>query len=206
MKKGVIYLTSSSIVGVIKIGKTETINFKKRMDLLERNGYSNINGLKKEFAIEVDDYEEKERLLHKIFDKSRIANTEFFAIDIDLAKQLLSSFDGKIIYPKESKNIIFDGATDAVKEKEELSLNRHHFKEIVFTSSLTCKEYKGKTSESGTLSIIDLETNKEVPNYSKPSKKEIIRQAIIDLGEKPPRINTTYTFYRELSKLIKEKK
>lgn len=203
MKNGVIYLMSSSISGVIKIGKTEVINFKKRMDYLERNGFSQFNGLKREFAILVDDYNDKERLLHQIFDKSRIANTEFFAIDIDLAKQLLSSFDGKIVYPKESKNDIFVNATDAVNKKEELSLNRHHIKEIVFSSSLTGKKYKGKTSEHGTLSIIDIETNKEVPSYSKPSKKEIVGQAIIDLGEKLPKVDTTYERYRKLSKIIK---
>ena len=50
---------SSSIAGVIKIGKTETINFKNRMDQLQRNGHRNINSLKREFAIEVNDYDEQ---------------------------------------------------------------------------------------------------------------------------------------------------
>ena len=67
---------------------------------MTHNGYRNITGLKREFAIEVEDYEEKEKLLHSIFSKSRLGDTELFSVDIDLAKQLLSAFDGKIIYPK----------------------------------------------------------------------------------------------------------
>ena len=35
-------------------------NFEKRMYQLERNGYFNVVGLKRKFAIEVDDYDEKE--------------------------------------------------------------------------------------------------------------------------------------------------
>ena len=51
---------------------------------LERHGYSNVVGLKRRFAIEVDDYSEKETLLDDIFSKSRVPNTELFALDIDL--------------------------------------------------------------------------------------------------------------------------
>ncbi len=36
---------------------------------LERHGYNNVVGLKREFAIEVDDYDEKEKLLDDIFSK-----------------------------------------------------------------------------------------------------------------------------------------
>lgn len=202
MEKGIIYLMVSSIDGVIKIGKTDTINFENRMYNLERHGYCNVNGLKREFAIEVSNYSDKENLLDKIFSKSRIGNSELFAVDIDLAKQLLSAFDGKIIYPKENKHKIFVEATDAVNQKEKLSLNRHHFKEITFCSSLTNKKYYGKTSDHGTLLIIDVETNKEVLNNSKPSKKEIIGQAIIDLGGKTTKKETLYQRYHKLTKII----
>lgn len=90
---------------------------KKTEDLRkERNGYSNVVGLKRRFAIEVEDYDEKEKLLDEIFDKSKVPNTELFALDVDLVIQLLSSFEGKQVYPKEkTKEEVFD---DAVKEFE----------------------------------------------------------------------------------------
>lgn len=202
MEKGIIYLMSTSIDGVIKIGKTETKNFESRMYNLERNGYFNVNCLKREFAIEVDNYIDKEDLLDRIFSKSQIGNSELFAIDIDLAKQLLSAFEGKIVYPKESREKIFEEATNAVLEKEELSLNRHHFKEISFSSSLTGKKYYGKTSENGTLAIIEAENNKEIANNSKPSKKDILGQAIVDLGGITTKEETLYQRYRKLTKLV----
>ena len=80
---------------------------------LERNGYSNVVGLKRRFAIEVDEYDEKETLLDDIFSKSRVPNTELFALDIDLVIQLLSSFDGKQVYPEKiSKEEVFKEATE----------------------------------------------------------------------------------------------
>ena len=88
------------------------------MYILEHNGYSNVTALKRHFAIEVDDYDEKEALLHTIFAKSRVADTELFAVDVNVCTQLLSSFDGTVIYPKnESKDQIFVVATDNSKSK-----------------------------------------------------------------------------------------
>ena len=99
MAKGIIYVMTTVVPGLIKIGKTGTDQFEKRMYNLEQNGYKNVVGLKRNFAIEVEDYDEKESLLHSIFSKSQIANTELFALDIGLVTQLLSSFEGKQIYP-----------------------------------------------------------------------------------------------------------
>ncbi len=62
-------------------------------------------------------------------------------------------------------------AEEKAAEITGVSINRHHFKDCIFTSNLTGKTYKGTTSESGVLSIIDLQTNLEVPNNSNPSKK-----------------------------------
>ena len=116
MSKGIIYIMTSVLPGLIKIGKTGTDQFEKRMDYLEKNGYRNITGLKRAFAIEVEEYDEKEMLLHTIFEKSQVANTEMFSLDIDTATQLLSSFEGTVIYPKnESKIDIFNDATDSSK-------------------------------------------------------------------------------------------
>jgi len=112
MSKGIIYVMTTVVPGLIKIGKTGLDNFETRMYSLERNGYSNVVGLKRKFAIEVEDYDEKETLLSDIFSKSRVPNTELFALDIDLVIQLLSSFDGKQIYPEtKTKEETFDEAT-----------------------------------------------------------------------------------------------
>ncbi len=118
MAKGIIYVMSTVVQGLIKIGRTQTNQFETRMNKLESDGYRNVTGLHREFAIEVDNYEEKEHLLHTIFDRSRVPNTELFALNIDLIKQLLSSFEGKQIYPlvKEiSKEDIFTFSADVLE-------------------------------------------------------------------------------------------
>ena len=85
---------------------------------LEHNGYSNVTGFKRVFAIEVDNYDEKEKMLHNIFEKSRVADTELFALDVNLVTELLSSFAGTIIFPKtETREEIFDTATENIKSK-----------------------------------------------------------------------------------------
>lgn len=201
MAKGIIYLMSTVVDGLIKIGQTD--NYESRMRHLEKNGYANVAGLKREFAIEVEDYVEKEKLLHSIFSKSRLGDTELFSVDLDLAKQLLSAFDGTVIYPKESKQEIFNKATDAIEEKEILlDKNRHHFKEIDFECSLTGHKYHGQTGEDGTLCIIDLTTGKEIEKNSNPSMRKIVGQAIEDLGGETAKDDTLYQRYRKLTKLI----
>lgn len=118
MEKGIIYLMTTAVPGLIKIGKTGSDNFERRMYELEHNGYRNVTALKRTFAIEVEDYSEKESLLHTIFGKSRLADTELFAVDINIVIQLLSSFDGTMIFPKdESKNIAFEEAVDSSNSK-----------------------------------------------------------------------------------------
>lgn len=113
MAKGIIYLMTTAVPGLVKIGKTATQNYSQRMYNLESNGYRNVASLKRAFAIEVDGFDEKELLLHTIFEKSRVADTELFAIDVNVVVQLLSSFEGTVIFPvDESKEEIFDAATD----------------------------------------------------------------------------------------------
>lgn len=112
MAKGIIYVMTTVVPGLIKIGKTRIENFESRMYNLERNGYFNVVGLKRKFAIEVDDYDEKEVLLDEIFSKSKVPNSELFALDADLVVQLLSSFEGRQVFPKEiSKEEVFIKAT-----------------------------------------------------------------------------------------------
>ena len=59
MAKGIIYCMTTIVPGLVKIGKTGTENFEQRMYNLERNGYVNGVGLKRRFAIEVEDYDEE---------------------------------------------------------------------------------------------------------------------------------------------------
>lgn len=88
---------------------------------LENNGYRNTTDLKRAFAIEVSDFDEKEKLLHTIFEKSQLSDTELFALDVDIAIQLLSSFEGKQIYPANMpKSTMFDSATESIKRENEL--------------------------------------------------------------------------------------
>lgn len=110
MATGVLYVMSTVVEGLIKIGKTETNRFNDRMYVLEHNGYNNVTGLKRKFAIEVEDYDKKERMLDDIFAKARVPGSELFALDLDLAIELLSSFEGRQIFPEptqESKQQVF---------------------------------------------------------------------------------------------------
>lgn len=123
MAKGIIYIMETVVPGLIKIGKTASDNFEQRMYNLERNGYNNVVGLKRRFAIEVEEYNEKEVLIHSLFDKSRLQNSELFATDIDLVIQLLTSFEGKQIYPEnETKEQVFADATESKQVKKNLAL------------------------------------------------------------------------------------
>ncbi len=116
--KGVIYIMTSAVSGLIKIGRTSTNNFQERMRHLESNGYYNVVGLRRFFAIEVEDYEEKENLLHEIFGKHQVGDSELFALDEELVKQLLLSFEGRVIYPN---NIDKEKEFDQVSESRRQS-------------------------------------------------------------------------------------
>ena len=81
MARGIIYCMTTIVPGLVKIGKTGKDNFEQRMYNLEHNGYVQVVGLKRRFAIEVDDYDEKETLIHELFSKSNVPNTELFAVE-----------------------------------------------------------------------------------------------------------------------------
>ncbi len=51
------------------------------MRVLEANGYYNLAGLKRFFAIELEDFDDKESLLHEIFSKHQVGNSELFALE-----------------------------------------------------------------------------------------------------------------------------
>ena len=178
--KGIIYIMTTAVSGLIKIGQTVTANFQERMRFLEANGYYNVSGLKRFFAIELEDYTDKENLLKEIFNKHRVGDSELFALDYDLVQQLLLSFDGKVIYPKNvNKEKEFDKVSKAREQGAKFSFYKKGIKDgekIIFVadkeiitkvtgereveydkqiwklSPLTYKIYeqKGKLNDSGT--------------------------------------------------------
>lgn len=127
---------TTAVSGLIKIGQTGTSNFQERMRFLEANGYYNVSGLKRFFAIELDDYTDKESLLIEIFNKHRVGDSELFALDYDLVRQLLLSFDGTVIYPKDiNKEKEFDEVSKAREQGVRFSFYKKGIKdgeEIVF--------------------------------------------------------------------------
>lgn len=100
MNNGIVYIMTSAVSGLVKIGIASEKQYSERMRFLEQNGYHNINGLKRAFAINVTNYKEKEKLLQKVFSKHRVGESELFALEADLVIELLMAFEGKIIYPK----------------------------------------------------------------------------------------------------------
>lgn len=134
--KGIIYIMTTAVSGLIKIGQTGTANYQERMRFLEANGYYNVSGLKRFFAIELDDYTDKETLLKEIFNKHQVGNSELFALDYDLVRQLLLSFDGTVIYPKDvNKEKEFDEVAKAREQGTRFSFYKKGIKdgeEIVF--------------------------------------------------------------------------
>ena len=141
MSKGIIYVMTTAVSGLIKIGKTQTKKYPERMRFLEANGYYNVVGLKRLFAIEVADYSEKETLLHEIFAKHRVGSSELFALDYDLVQQLLLSFEGEVVFPEQkNKEAEFDKITKAKNSNQKFSFYRKGLKngdKIVFSKDQT---------------------------------------------------------------------
>jgi hypothetical protein len=135
---------TTAVSGLIKIGQSGLANYKERMRNLEANGYYNTAGLKQYFAIEVADYIAKEKLLHEIFTKHRVALSELFALDFELIKQLLLSFEGKVIYPvnTEEKQKEFENVAKIRRQSARFSFFKKSLKvgdEIVFCEDETIK-------------------------------------------------------------------
>jgi len=136
---------TTAVSGLIKIGQTGSDNYQERMRNLEANGYYNVSGLKRFFAIEMNDYKQKERLLHEIFSKQQIGDSELFALDFDLVRQLLLSFDGKVIYPKDvNKEKQFDQVSKARDQGVKFSFYRKGIKEGEEISFIADKEITAK--------------------------------------------------------------
>lgn len=155
MAKGIVYIMTTAVSGLIKIGKTGCNQYKERMRFLEANGYSNIAGLKRFFAIELEDYSDKEKLLHELFNRSKVGESELFSLDMNLVKQLLLSFEGKVIFPPETnKEKDFEKVTKIRKQGELFSFYKKGLKngdKIVFThdENITAKVVGEREVEYG---------------------------------------------------------
>lgn len=136
MEKGIIYIMTTAVSGLIKIGQSGTNNYVERMRFLEANGYYNVSGFRRFFAIELRDYKEKESLLHEIFNKHQVGDSELFALDYELVRQLLLSFDGVVIFPENAnKEQEFDKVSEIRNESRLFSFYKKGLKngdEIVF--------------------------------------------------------------------------
>ena len=64
MAKSIIYVMITSVDGLIKIGKTQ--QYENRMTILEQNRHWNVSGLHRFYAVEVNYYEEKEKLIRTV--------------------------------------------------------------------------------------------------------------------------------------------
>lgn len=99
-------------------------------------------------------------------------------------------------------NSIQKAEEENAEEVRDLNNNRHHFKEITFSSSLTGKTYDSKTNLDGSLGIYEHETGKEVVSFSNPSKKQIVRTALIDMGLEGDSTKTLYQLMHQLEKAV----
>ncbi len=216
MGNGVIYiLTNPSFPQLVKIGYAD--NVQERVNILNRNP-----GLPYSFRIYAT-YDVNERLedlkIHKIIDKlnptlrcqeevnGKARVREFFTMTAETAYQI---FEAMAEISGTMDRLHLWKATPEEKAAEEnaeevlnLDVNRHHFKNITFSSSLTGKKYDSRTNSDGSLGIFEHETGKEVISFSKPSKKQIIKQALIDLGEEVDNSKTLYQMMHMLQKIIK---
>ena len=213
---GSIYiLTNPSFPDYVKIGYSK--NVEERVNKLN-NSEAVPFGFRLYATYDVET-QSADKILHKIIDKlnsdlrsvdnidDKQRVREFYLMTPDDAYQLLhditiiSGTMERLHLHKPSNEEIME--EKIAKENRELVKNRHHFKDITFSSSLTNKKYYSKTKDDGTLGIFELDTNVEIPNNSNPSKKQILLQAVKDLGEDvDANTITLYQLQHKLEKLI----
>lgn len=187
MNKNVIYiLTNPAFPQFVKIGYADDVI--DRVDTLNRNP-----GLPYSFRIYAT-YEVNERLedlkIHKIIDSlnptlrtqeeinGRQRVREFFAMSAEAAYNIFEAM-AEISGTRNRLHLWIADANQKAEEENaeevrELNKNRHHFKEVTFTSSLTGKKYDSKTNPDGSLGIYEHDTGIEVISFSNPSKKQIV--------------------------------
>lgn len=213
-EKGVIYIfTNPSFPEYVKIGYAEDVN--KRLDTL--NNSTAVPFAFRVYTIYEVGHKLEDRKVHKLIDtinpelrsienvNGKTRKREFYQMSKEQAYTLFECI-AEISGTKDKLHLIKATENDIKEEQEaseirEMELNRHYFKDIEFHSSLTNKYYYTKTSNQGTLSIFEKQTNTEVPNNSNPSKKQIVLQALKDLGED---VNNGLTLYQLEHRLEKK--
>lgn len=152
----------------------------------------------------IDNLNPSLRSIDEIDGRKRIR--EFFAMTKDTAYGIFEAI-AEISGTKDRLHLWVASKKEEAEENRDLTWNRHNFKEIEFFCSLTKKTYVSKANERGTLMIIDKETGEEVSNFSKPSKKQIVAQALMDLGEivEKGQRDTLYQLIHRLEKIVDKK-
>lgn len=215
--QGVIYiLTNPSFPDYVKIGYADDVN--KRLKELNRSECI-------PFAFRLYAYYEvPKRLtdmkLHELIDMinpdlraieefdGKRRTREFYNMTSEKAYKILQAIaqinglEDNLHKVKPSEKDLEEEET--AEENRILATNRHHFKNIEFTSSLTGHTYRSSTNEKGTLSIFDVTVGEEVPNNSNPSKREIVRVALSDLTKNKEE-GTLYQLIHGLEKLVLKK-
>lgn len=215
---GAIYiLTNPSFPDYVKIGYSK--NIEERVNKLN-NSEAVPFGFRLYATYEVET-QSADKILHKIIDKlnsdlrsidninDKIRVREFYLITPEDAYELLEDIS-IISGTQERLHLYKPTKEEEIEEKtaeqnREISKNRHHFKNVEFKSSLTNKSYYSKTKSDGTLGIYEAESNNEIPNNSAPSKKQILLQAVKDLGEDVDKSTTLYQLQHKLEKILTNK-
>ena len=215
--QGVIYiLTNPSFPDYVKIGYADDVN--KRLKELNRSECI-------PFAFRLYAYYEvpqrlTDKKLHELIDMinpdlraieefdGKRRTREFYNMTSEKAYKILQAIaqindlEGNLHKVKPSEKDLEEEET--AEENRMLATNRHHFKNIEFTSSLTGHTYKSSTNEKGTFSIFDVTVGGEVPNNASPSKREIVRVALSDLTKNEEE-GTLYQLIHRLEKLVLNK-
>lgn len=166
MSKGYVYIMTSAVDGIIKIGNSD--NWTRRcQNQLEDNGYKNMNGLKTYFVVECDDYLEIESIMHDIFRESRVIGsndrkTELFAVDKDRAKRVLAKM-GTQVYPEIDNKISKTSKTSKSTAISDLRQSYNNFwsqfNNILINSNLTLNTKKN--IKDNTRSYINISANNQ---------------------------------------------
>lgn len=215
--QGVIYiLTNPSFPDYVKIGYADDVN--KRLKELNRSECI-------PFAFRLYAYYEvpqrlTDKKLHELIDMinpdlraieefdGKRRTREFYNMTSEKAYKILQAI-AQINGLEENLHKVKPSEKDleeeeAAEENRILATNRHHFKNIEFTSSLTGHTYRSSTNEKGTLSIFDVTVEEEVPNNANPSKREIVRVALSDLTKNEEE-GTLYQLIHRLENLLLKK-
>ena len=211
--QGVIYiLTNPSFPDYVKIGYADDVN--KRLKELNRSECI-------PFAFRLYAYYEvpqrlTDKKLHELIDMinpnlraieefdGKRRTREFYNMTSEKAYKILQAIAqinglvDNLHKVKPSEKDLEEEET--AEENRILATNRHHFKNIEFTSSLTGHTYRSSTNEKGTLSIFDVTVGEEVPNNANPSKREIVRTAVSDITKNEEE-GTLYQLIHRLEKL-----